>query len=283
MLFIAKNAFSAERKVDWPSYSVLLDADGKVAGQQNMEFRIASVCASQTGTLIACELTYLKNTKCQDAFVSSNCKLYYECSDSLCTLKIKDAEGVEILDYEDYAGLKERKHKAGTVLKFTFVFDAIPDGVDSFSLMEELGSLWNSVDISLLEGASTRDGQRIGTCPYENVVTDPTFLGGDRNRFSKWVTARLVYPSGASLMGIEGTVRIKISIDESGKATYNIVEGVAPDIDDEALRVVTRAPEWTPGSIFGKPQKWSYIFPCIFSLTGKGVPSKYHSTSPRRF
>ena len=42
-----------------------------------------------------------------------------------------------------------------------------------------------------------------------------------------------------------------------------------PDLDAEALRVVSASPDWTPGYVKGEPVKVVYTFPVIFQLSGK--------------
>ena len=41
-----------------------------------------------------------------------------------------------------------------------------------------------------------------------------------------------------------------------------------PDLDTEALRVVSASPDWTPGYVNGKPVMVTYNFPVIFKLKG---------------
>ena len=47
-----------------------------------------------------------------------------------------------------------------------------------------------------------------------------------------------------------------------------------PDLDAEALRVVSASPDWTPGYVKGEPVKVTYTFPVIFQLSGKKTEPK---------
>ena len=39
-----------------------------------------------------------------------------------------------------------------------------------------------------------------------------------------------------------------------------------PDLDAEALRVISASPEWEPGYVKGEPVKVTYMFPVVFKL-----------------
>ena len=103
---------------------------------------------------------------------------------------------------------------------------------------------------------------------YVGVVEEkPTFNGGDANEFSKWVNARLVYPELAKENGVEGRVTLQFTIDKDGRLG-NVKVLSAPDatLAEEAVRVVSSSPKWTPGKQRDRAVKVSYTFPVIYRL-----------------
>ena len=101
--------------------------------------------------------------------------------------------------------------------------------------------------------------------PFQFVEVKPTFNGGDANTFSKWVNEQLVYPENCLKEGISGMVTLTFTVSETGKVTdIKVLRGAHADLDKEAARVLGLSPEWTPGSVDGKPVAVSYTFPVIF-------------------
>ena len=99
------------------------------------------------------------------------------------------------------------------------------------------------------------------------VEEKPTFNGGDANEFSKWVNSRLVYPEVAKENGVEGRVTLQFTISKEGRLE-DVKVLSAPDttLADEAVRVVSSSPKWTPGRQRDRAVKVSYTFPVIYHL-----------------
>jgi TonB family protein len=111
--------------------------------------------------------------------------------------------------------------------------------------------------------------------PFNVLDVKPGFNGGDAGEFSKWVNENLKYPKAAYEAGAQGRVTLKFVIGPDGKVgDVKVLRGVNPDLDAEALRVVSSSPDWTPGYINGKPVKVTYTFPVIFQLRGSNDSSK---------
>ena len=114
------------------------------------------------------------------------------------------------------------------------------------------------------ESADTLDDKVYG---YSELEVRPKFNGGDVNEFSKWVSARLVYPKDARDAGKEGRVYVQFTINRDGSVSdISLMEGICESIDNEVIRVVSESPVWTPGYIDGKPVNVTYAFPVIFRL-----------------
>lgn len=84
----------------------------------------------------------------------------------------------------------------------------------------------------------------------------PSFFGSsDPSVFlSRWVYTYLKYPEYAVENGIRGRVQVAFVIDEKGKVRdVQVVKGVHPSLDNEAIRVIEASPDWKPGLMGGKP------------------------------
>ena len=106
--------------------------------------------------------------------------------------------------------------------------------------------------------------------PFQLVEQKPTFQGGTAAEFSQWVNANLKYPQTAKDAGAQGRVMLQFVVYPDGTVRdTKVLRSVHPDLDAEALRVVSASPDWTPGYVKGEPVKVTYTFPVIFQLRGK--------------
>ena len=96
----------------------------------------------------------------------------------------------------------------------------------------------------------------------------PTFRGhSDLRFFTEWVNKNLKYPKDAKDAHIEGTVKLQFTVGTNGGVQeVQILQGVYPSLDDEALRVVRSSPKWKPGIKDGKPIRVTYPFSITFAL-----------------
>ena len=105
------------------------------------------------------------------------------------------------------------------------------------------------------------------TLSYADVEVKPLFNGKDAVEFSKWVNENLQYPDAAKKSGAQGRITLRFTVGTDGKVgDVKVLRGVDPDLDAEALRVVSSSPDWTPGYVQGEPVKVTYVFPVIFKL-----------------
>ena len=111
--------------------------------------------------------------------------------------------------------------------------------------------------------------------PFATVEVKPMFNGGDAIEFSKWVNENLKYPQAAKDAGVQGRVTLQFTVYPDGSVRdTKVLRGVNPDLDAEALRVVSASPDWTPGYVKGEPVKVTYTFPVIFKLSGDKTEPK---------
>ena len=112
--------------------------------------------------------------------------------------------------------------------------------------------------------------------PFSQLEVKPTFQGGEAGTsFSKWVNENLKYPQAAKDAGVQGRVTLQFIVYPDGSVRdTKVLRGAHPDLDAEALRVVSASPNWTPGYVNGEPVKVTYTFPVIFQLSGKKTEPK---------
>ncbi len=73
------------------------------------------------------------------------------------------------------------------------------------------------------------------------------FKGKHYSTFYQWVQRHRKYPSQAKKEGIEGTVWVQFTVNKVGDLeNVEVLEGVHPLLDEEAVRVISSSPRWTP-------------------------------------
>lgn len=113
---------------------------------------------------------------------------------------------------------------------------------------------------------------------YYDCDLRPAFLNStDPAQFlEKWVYQYLKYPESALRDGIQGRVMVDFIIDKDGKVTdVRVVRGIDPDLDAEAVRVVSASPKWKPGRVNGNKVRTSMTIPVEFRLTKKGSKGNF--------
>lgn len=98
------------------------------------------------------------------------------------------------------------------------------------------------------------------------VETPPEFPGGSVALF-KWINSAIKYPIVAQENGIQGRVSCAFVVNRDGSIVdAEVIRGVDPALDKEALRVINSMPKWTPGKQRGKPVRVKFTLPVTFRL-----------------
>lgn len=94
----------------------------------------------------------------------------------------------------------------------------------------------------------------------------PEFPGG-MSELMKYLQQNLKYPKAAQDAGKEGRVIVQFVVNADGSiANPNVISGVEPSLDNEALRVVKMMPKWQPGKQDGKAVAVKFALPVTFNL-----------------
>ncbi|TFH34347.1 MAG: M56 family peptidase [Bacteroidia bacterium] len=101
---------------------------------------------------------------------------------------------------------------------------------------------------------------------YFVVEEMPKFKGQDpAMEFRKYIAQNLRYPKAEAEDSITGRVIVQFTVNKEGNVVNAVVvRGVDPYLDDEAIRVISSSPKWTPGKQDGKEVNVLYTFPINF-------------------
>ena len=90
---------------------------------------------------------------------------------------------------------------------------------------------------------------------------------GGYDAFYAYIAKNMKYPRLAQQRQVEGKVYISFLVDEFGNMTnIAIAKGIGSGCDKEALRVLEKAPKWTPGRHNGRMVRVRMIVPIHFKL-----------------
>lgn len=107
--------------------------------------------------------------------------------------------------------------------------------------------------------------------PQEKVIFQvveemPEFPGG-MGEAMKFLAKNIKYPVAAQQAKIEGRVIVQFVVERDGSISdIHTVRSVSPELDAEAIRVVSLMPEWKPGKQRGKAVAVKYTMPIMFRL-----------------
>ena len=104
----------------------------------------------------------------------------------------------------------------------------------------------------------------------EDAVVDVYVLEKEpegRAQFYEYISKHLRYPKAAQQSGVEGKVFVQFVIDKDGSITeVKVIKGLGFGLDEEAIRIIQKAPKWTPAKQRGKPVRVRMALPIMFKL-----------------
>lgn len=101
---------------------------------------------------------------------------------------------------------------------------------------------------------------------YSIVEEQPEFPDGPAACLD-WINSHLSYPPIALEKGIQGRVTITFIVNADGSISdATAIKGVDPDLDKEAIRVISQMPKWKPGKQNGKAVRCRFNLPVRFVL-----------------
>jgi TonB family protein len=139
---------------------------------------------------------------------------------------------------------------------------------------------WTAVEFSLspqtiIEEPSASNDEE----PFVVVEEMPMFPGGD-SALLNYIVNNTKYPESAKYKGIQGKVIIRFCVAKDGGVNrISVLKKVSPELDAEAIRVVSTLPAFMPGKQGGKPVPVWYMVPISFALNDKNLPQSGKSSS----
>jgi len=101
---------------------------------------------------------------------------------------------------------------------------------------------------------------------FSHVEVMPEFPGG-QSALLKWLGDNIIYPTIAQEQGIQGRVTLRFVVKPDGSVDdVQVVKGLDPSCDKEAVRVVKKMPKWIPGKQNGNPVYVYFSLPVTFKL-----------------
>lgn len=96
----------------------------------------------------------------------------------------------------------------------------------------------------------------------ENAKTNDEKRSCFQQQILKYVSREFKFPEMARQMGIQGRVYVNFVIEKNGSiSNVQVLRGVDPLLDDEAVRVVNSLPKMTPAKQRGKSVRMQFTLP----------------------
>jgi len=102
---------------------------------------------------------------------------------------------------------------------------------------------------------------------YDMTDVRPTYPGGQA-ALENYINNNIEYQQPAIDNNTEGTVDVQFVVDENGKTSDAKVVGkkLGSGLDEEAVKVISNMPKWTPGKVKGKNVKTRLVLPITYKI-----------------
>ncbi|MBE7176725.1 MAG: TonB family protein [Mucilaginibacter polytrichastri] len=116
------------------------------------------------------------------------------------------------------------------------------------------------------ENGSGGIGTDDGIHGMATIEVMPEFEGGLQG-WAKYLQRNLRYPETAVNNETQGRVTVTFIVEKDGSLSdIRVLSGIGSGCDEEAIRVLKKAPKWTPGIQNGHPVRVQYTLPINFRL-----------------
>ncbi len=150
--------------------------------------------------------------------------------------------------------------------KVSDVLNIVEDDVELDDELELMDTESNENTVVEFKAIEVQEEEEADAPVFFIVEEMPVFPGGEE-ALRKYIAQSVKYPAIAQENGIQGRVFVAFVVNTKGEVTdVKIARGVDPNLDKEAIRVVTNMPKWSPGKQRGKAVKVSYTVPINFVL-----------------
>ncbi len=126
-----------------------------------------------------------------------------------------------------------------------------------------------SILIILLFATGTLTAQTAKKNKKEDVIVMPQYPGG-HEKMLEYLFVAANYPDDAYEKYETGEVLVGFTVEADGYISIaQVLKGVSPSLDAEAVRMVKSMPKWIPGTRNGKPVRAELSIPINFKLINK--------------
>lgn len=122
-----------------------------------------------------------------------------------------------------------------------------------------------SVAMDATKNTDKMAADKMGYYNYSEV--SPSFKGG-QTAIETFINNNIEYPQDAIDNNVEGTVRVQFGVDANGKISNvkTIGDKLGYGLEEEAIKVITSMPNWTPGMVSGKNVKTWMVLPVTYRI-----------------
>lgn len=125
---------------------------------------------------------------------------------------------------------------------------------------------YNQIYSGFQSNNTTSSSNKYNTKNSDSPEISASFPGGDKKMIA-FILENLEYPPLALKKGITGRVVVQFIVDKEGNIVDpKVITHVGGGCDEEALRIVSLMPKWTPGFQDGEAIKTRYFMPIEFDI-----------------
>ncbi len=115
------------------------------------------------------------------------------------------------------------------------------------------------------QNIDTTDTLKQDTEPIFSIVEEPAQFPGGDEALLKFIRKKIKYPKQAIKNKISGTVYVQFIVEKDGSISdVTVIRGIGGGCDEEAVRVITKMPNWIPAKQKGIPVRSFYVIPITF-------------------
>ena len=137
--------------------------------------------------------------------------------------------------------------------------------------IDAMARVVNEKVVAIIQPSSVEMGTPIVVTPDDDPVFTvveeaPQFIGGSA-ALLEYIAKNVQYPVEAQQKGTQGRVQSCFIVEKDGSiSNIEVLRGIDPLLDKEAVRVISNMPKWKPGKQRGQAVRVKYTFPVTFRL-----------------
>jgi len=169
--------------------------------------------------------------------------------------RIVDATQINDIERTDYDDIE--------IIGYDEDIDSPPPVEGDYAIEETIPDIAinSTEDVAIIEAVNSDEDEIV-----DYAETEPSFPGGMDEMYI-FLSKNIVYPPMAADAGIQGRVFVQFVVETDGTITgVKVVRGASPELDKEAVRVISSMPTWIPGTLHGRPVRVRYTLPVNFKL-----------------